>query len=140
MDIGFEDDIQLLNLAFLNPVKKIVQTNPLVFFNLFFPVELLSFLCQLAGHLFIGDVKSVAGFREIIQANYLHRLGRTDLAHLFSFIIDQSPDFTGEHPGDHCIPQLEGTVLDQDRSHRAAAFIQFGLDHRSLGRTVGIGS
>ena len=87
----------------------------------------------------VHDREPIARFRRAGEAEHLDRHRGTRLRNVLSLIVDQRPHASPFAAGDHDVAHAQGPALHQNGGDRAAAAVEFRLDHRAFRRAVGIG-
>ena len=85
------------------------------------------------------DREPIARFRRAGEAEHLDRHRGTGLRNVLSLIVDQRPHASPFAAGDHDVAHAQGAPLHQNGRDRAAAAVEFRLDHRAFRRAVGVG-
>ena len=140
LNIALDDNGQLQHLAFADVLEEVIQGDLLV------PLEFLLFLLhaaffhQLAGQLLIlNGIEDIARGGDFGQTGDLHRAGGAGLLDLLALIVGHDTHTAHGGAGDNGLAGMQGTGLDEDGGHRAAAGIQLGFDNGALGHAVGVG-
>ena len=140
LDVGLDDDVQILHLTGLDLAEQILQRdlgNRGVGLG---AGLLLALLHQLPGQLFVGHgVEGGAGGGSLGQAGDLHRHGGTGGCQLLALVAHHGPDAAHGSTGNDDVALLQGAVLHQQGGHGAPALVQPGLDNGALGGAVGVG-
>ena len=140
LNIGLDDDVQVLHLALLDLAEQVVQTDLLHRAVHGVLLLLLALLGQLAGHALVGDhIEVVTGLGHLGHTDDLHGHGGTGVLQLSAAEVGHGTDAAHGGAGDQDIALMQGAVLNQQGGHRAAALLQPGLDDRALGGAVGVG-
>ena len=138
--VRLDDDVEDLDLTLAHLPREIFQRDaPAAAAMVRFTVQPLSLLGDLPGFLGVGDDdKGIARLGNAVEAQDLHRHRRPRGVHPVSPLIEQGPHSASEMAANQVIADLQRPALDQHGRHRALAWIQAALDHRSLRRACGI--
>ena len=140
LDVGLDDDVQVLDLAGLDLAEQVLQADLLnggVGLGL---CLLLPLLHQLPGQTLVGHgVEGVARAGDLAETRDLHRHRGAGVCEAAALVVHHGPDTAHGGAGDDDVPLVEGAVLDQQSGHGAPALVQPGLDDGALGRPVGVG-
>ena len=139
LNIGLDDDIEILHLTGLDLAEQILQADLLdrrIGLGLLLGLALLY---QLTGQTLVGHgVEGIACAGHFAQAGDLHRHRGTSLGEAAALVVHHGPDTAHGSTGNDNISLMESTILNQQSSHRATALVQTGLDDRTGGGTVGV--
>ena len=93
-----------------------------------------------AGGLLVGrGAQLVARERDVVEAEHLHRGGRTGLLHLLAVLVEHGAHLAPRATGDDRVADPERAPLDQRGDHRAAALVEVRLEHERPGRGLRVG-
>ena len=140
LDVGLDDEGQLLPLAGLDLVEQILQADLLHRGGGLGPFLGLALLHQLPGHTLVADCEEGGpGGGSLAEARDLHGDRGTRLRKAAAPVVQHGPHPAHGGAGNDNITLLQGAVLDQQGRHRAPALVQTGFDDGALARPVGIG-
>ena len=92
-----------------------------------------------AGGLLVGrGAQLVAREGDVVEAEHLHRCGRTGLLHLLAVLVEHGADLAPRAAGHDRIADAEGAALDQRGDHRTAALVEVRLEHQRPCRHLGV--
>ena len=101
---------------------------------------LLTVLRNLAGTLLVLDHgKLVARHRHAAEAQDLDRHRGAGFLDLLALVVDQRAHAAALGADHESVAPLERAARDEHGRNRAAALVELRLDHRRVGRTVGVG-
>ena len=140
LHVGLDDQVQVLHLTGLDLAEQILQRDlgdRGVGLGLFLGLALLH---QLAGQLLVGHgVEGSAGGGGLAEAGDLHGDAGAGIGHALPLVAHHGADAAYGGAGDNDVALMQGTVLNQQGGHRAAALVQACLDDGALGGAVGVG-
>src|SRR5699024_1675055 len=114
LDVGLDDDVQVLQLALLDLGEQIVQGDLLGGGGGGHLVLVLALLHQLPGHaLVVHGVEVVTGAGDLAHAGDLHRHGGAGGLDLLALGVGHGPDAAHGGAGDDHVALAEGAVLHQ---------------------------
>ena len=82
---------------------------------------------------------AVARHRSTVKAEYFHRHRWCSLVELGAMIVDQGSHLAPLVARDKDVAGAQRAAVDEYGCDRAASLVELGLDHNTLGRSVGIG-
>ena len=139
LHVGLDDDVQLLHLALLDGIEQVVERYLVEQLVALFLLLVLALLDQLARHLLVVyGVEDVACARNLGQTDDLDRNRRACLLDLLAVIVGHRADAANRGARDNGIACVQGAVLNEQGSDRAAALVETRFDNSTLCKTVGI--
>ena len=141
MHVGLDENRQFLDvLVFLGLGHELFQRRAGTGTGAFFLGLFLAVLGYFAGlRLGLDDVENVARLGRAVEAQHLDRDRRPGLVHALAAVVDERTHLAPLLADDENVAPVQGSLADQNRSHRTAADIELGLDHGAFGGTVGVG-
>ena len=136
--IGLDDDVEVLDVAFLDLVEEVVERDLLALDEVV-ALALDAGLGDGAGLLLLEHGEDVAGFRHVIEAEDLDRYGRAGLLDVLAAVVDHGADLAVRRAADDRVADAQRAVLDEDRRDRAAALVELGLDDDAARIAVRVG-
>ena len=139
-DVGLQDDVELLDLAFLQLLVELFQRHAAALGH--GDVARLGFAIDddLFGLGGIGDhLEHIADLGQRIQTQHFHRHGGFGFADGSAAIVEHGADFAEHRAADEIVADAQRTVAHQHGGHRSAPAIEIGFEHVADGRTIGIG-
>ncbi len=100
------------------------------------PLTALRDLTRRAG--VVHHEELVACHRHALDAEDLHRDGRTGLLHRIAPLVEQRPDASRVHAADEVVTHMQRPALHEHRGHRALPGVQLRFDDRPGRGSVGI--
>ena len=97
--IGLDDDVQVLDVAFLDLVEEVVERDFLALDEVV-ALALDAGLGNGAGLLLLEHGKDVAGFRHIVEAEDLDWYGRTSLLDVLAAVVDHGANLAVRRAAD----------------------------------------
>ena len=142
-DIGLEDDVELLDVALLDPGEDLLEADlaRLAAGQGLGLEPVGALLGELAGAAVVLDrLHELAGVADAVEAEHLDRHPRPGGLDPLAGEVVHRPHPAPLRAGDQRVADLERAALDQDGDDRAAAGVELGLDHGAGGRRVGVGA
>ena len=136
--IGLDDDVEVLDVAFLNLVEEVVERDLLALDEVV-ALALDASLGDGAGLLLLEHGEDVASFRHVVEAEDLNRYGRAGLLDVLAAVVDHGADLAVRRAADDGVADAQRAVLDEDRRDRAAALVELGLDDDAARIAVRVG-
>ena len=138
LNISLDNDVQILQLAFLNLVEEIIQGNLLGMDHL---VALLlhTLLSNGTGLLLLQGCQLITGCWNIAETQNLYWYRRTSLLYIFATVIQHGTNLAEGSTGNNGITNTQGTGLYQYGSNRATALVQLCLNDNATGLTLRVG-
>ncbi len=131
--VCLDHDVEGFLLARRHALEHVVELRRLLPLQLAVACLVLTVLGHFARPLLAFDHrKQVTGIRRAIEAQDLHRNTRSGFGDVLAVFIQHGAHAAILQPGQHNVALAQGAALDQQRSHRAAAFIQARLNHDAL--------
>ena len=98
----------------------------------------LAVIGDFAGLFALGDHHElVAGLRQTFESQNLHRSRGTGLVQRAAAIVEHGANLAEDVADDKVFAGVQGSVVDQHGSHRAASAIQLGFQHGAGGEALG---
>ena len=138
MYISLDDDVEILDITFLNLLEEIIERY-LLRFNEFAAVLFDPLLRNGARQFLIQGGQLISRLGHVRKPQYFHRHGRRSFADGLAPIIDHGTHFTKSRSGHDGITDAQRTALHQYRGHRTAALIKLRLDDDAPSLSVRIG-
>ena len=139
--VRLDNDRKFLEIASLDLIEKIIQRKfALGLFQKTVLVlrdkgsgEVLGFLIACEGHQDLSCVGHVS------KTEDLHGCGRPCFFYPASLIVHHGADLAAACACRDKVAHMKGSLLYKDSCHRAFALVKLRLDHKTSGRSVGIG-
>src|SRR5208337_1698686 len=140
MDIGFDYKFKFLDLAFLNLIEQVFESNLARSGKLLFPELEKPVLGDCSGLLFIGqNDKIVTRVGHPGKTENLDRNGRLGRIYSLPASIEHIADPSRVNSADINVTGPERPFLNQDCGNRPPALVQLGLDDSAPGHLVRVG-
>ena len=139
LNIGLDDDGQLLDLALGDLAEQAVERHLVVCLELFFLCRMLSLLYQLSCQPLIRNrIEDIPGAGHFCQTGDLHRHRGACALDYLAPEVGHDPDSAHSSACNDHVPGMQGTVLHQQGSDGASALVQSALDDGALRPAVGV--
>ena len=140
LDVGLDDDVEVLYLALLYLGEEVVERDLLGDAERALLGLLLALLNQLARHALVVDgVEHVARVGDFAHARYLNRDAGPGLGDALSLVVYHGADVADGGAGDNDIAVVQRAVLDEHGHNGAAAPVEARLYDGALGGAVRVG-
>ena len=138
LHVCFDDQVQFLQVAFLNLVEQVIQRHSLFGFSQHFFLMLckIGFRIALCCLIILVYDEDFTGTWYIRKTQDFYRCRRSSFFYTLSLVIDHSSSFTVSRTCRDKVTNTESTLLNKHGCNRSPAFIQFSLDHYTTGISV----
>ena len=137
--IGFDDDIEFLEVTDSHTTTDLLKTNMFLRTDRLLALELLTFVsdvtCLLLGRQY---VELVTCLRCTVETKDRTGLTRVYLIDLLTTLVEHRTDTSVVRSCEHDIAHVERTVLYQEGCYISTSFVQRGLDDRTFRTTFGV--
>ncbi|KAF1003226.1 MAG: hypothetical protein GAK36_00288 [Pseudomonas sp.] len=134
--VGLEDDVKRLLLFLAHGLEDVFQLAGVSTGQLDFAELALTEQCDFTGFLLVSHhAHLVAGIRRTVKTQDLDRNRRTRFLDRLAVLVEHGTHAAVVRTDQHHVALAQGTVLNQNGSHRTAALVQTGLNHHTTARS-----
>src|SRR5690606_30273902 len=139
LNVGLDHELELLDVAALEHLLELVEAAGGREGGRG-AADRLARLGDLLGLLLVDDlVENVAGLRQLLQTEDLHRGGRARLAGGLAAVVGERTHAAPSRARDDEVAGAQGAVADEDVGDGAAAAVEVGLEDDALGGYLRVG-
>ena len=134
--IGFDDDIEFLKVSDSQTTTNLFEADVFLRADGLLALKLLTLVGDVACFLLRrDDVELITGLRRTVETEDRTGFARTHFGDLLSALVEHRFDTTVEGTCEDDVAHMQRTVLHEQRSYVAAAFVKRRLDDRTFGTT-----
>ena len=139
LHVGFDDELELLHLAFGDLGKHVVERHLLRLLDHRFALLVSALFLHLLHERLVDGEDGVARVGDVFEAEDGDGGRRACLLDRPALIVDHGADAAHRGARNEVVARVQRTILHEHARHGALALIELGFDDDALGVAVGIG-